>query len=163
MFVRVVYELLRLLLRYDVVLLASLLVFVPLLKFRKNGGYLFAVLVAVYIAVPTAYHYCNNGEELWMYAGFQVANWYSICYIVYWLFAMLILFACFRVSVTDVLFYGTAAYTLQNFSHNIRAIVRAVAFGGAWSLLSCSVMFCIEAAILRLLNLARTPFSSDFH
>lgn len=122
-------EFLAFLLRYHTQIALALLPFGFALPRRKHWLAAAIPLVTAYLLFPVLYT-LHFGEEFWICPGLLIFGWYYGSYILYWALAMAIFYAVFQTTVKNVLFYGIAAYALQNFLSSVRSIIRLTLFDG---------------------------------
>ena len=118
-------------------LIIPLLLFCFSLRFRKYGALRLIACLIPYFLIPFLYiiwmdpDYLATGHTwlmIWAAPGLYV-GWYNFSYVIFLAFAMFIVWFCFQADIRQVLFYGSAAYAVQNFGSNFNSTVFYMIFG----------------------------------
>lgn len=146
---RVFTEIINLLSGYQIMLFAAQCMFVFPAKFRRGGKIGFSLCSVAYLMLPRVWNYCT-GAEFWVWDRLLVGGWYFASYLLYWLLLLVLFYCSFRLSKREILFFGCAAYSVQNFHSNLSTLVRHFVFNDVRSTPS-RVVALVMAAILFLL------------
>lgn len=117
----------QLFLGYHAVLMMGVMMFGVIFKLRKHGLWVLIPGLVVYEFTPFFYRFFV-GEEVWINP-FTQLGWYNFSYIIWWAALMLIFWGSFKVSVSEVLFVGSAGYIFQNGTGALRNLFRGFLFG----------------------------------
>lgn len=118
----------QLFLGYHAVLMMGVMMFGFIFKLRKHGLWVLIPSLIVYDFTPSVYRFFV-GNEIWVNE-FTKIGWYNFSYIIWWAALMLIFWGTFKVTLSEVLFVGTAGYIFQNGTSALRNLFRGFLFDG---------------------------------
>lgn len=129
--------------RFATQLLVALLMFAPALKKRKY----FAARLIVYVMLFSLLPYAVAGFDTSKLYGFEPLKfgWVNLNWLVLFIVAMIGFYCCFDVSVSDTLFFGTAAYAIQHIARNAGTMLTT-----AFALESRSLLFYLTIFLTSL-------------
>lgn len=107
--------------RFATQLIMAMLLFAPALKKRK----LFWVRLVISVTVYSVFPYALAGFGVYPIYNFPYLRlgWLNLNWAVIFFLGMLVMLVCFDITVPEALFYGSAAYAMQNCARNIGTII----------------------------------------
>ena len=119
--------------RFATQLLEAMLMFAPVLNRRSLFPLRITLYVSLYSFFPYLLMLLDPGSRIYHFEWLEF-GWFNLNWMAVFLACMAGFFFCFKVSLTDLLFFGTAAYAMQHLARNAATLTNAV-FGlkGFWA------------------------------
>lgn len=102
---------------FETIILLGELTFCLDQKLRRHGALTLIVLGALYIIIPRlvpGFH-----QQVFFYIG----PWFTYAYLLMFLLSIVILWVSFEVTLTQAMFYGVSAYTMQHLWFNLFSVL----------------------------------------
>ncbi len=133
------------------------LIFCRLHPFRSHGRVKLATGLVSYLILPFIWTFMFPIRKSFLYEPFfRIADsWFYAGYLLYFIFAMLIIFWSFSLNVKQALFYASAAYIIQHLRYGCMELLSWLLFDGDRSSLLANTI----SLLLALLLFAYTNFS----
>ena len=137
--------------RFATQLIMAMLMFAPALKRRKFFWLRFIPSLSVYCAFPyaiTGFGLFSVYRNPFLYIGWLNLNWALVLAV-----GMLLMMLCFKIKVSEMLFYGTSAYAMQhcarkladilNYAFSFRDMARIMTI-----IITCAILYVLFYFIL---------------